>query len=192
MRQLQRAASLGRGGRCVALTFDDGYVDYLDNALPVLQAHKMTSTVYVVAGRLGGDNAWDAAGPRLPLMDAAQIRKVVEAGHEVGSHSLNHVRLTGLNPAELMVEVQRSREVLQEVLGSAVDGFCYPYGSHDRASEDAVRDAGYSYACATDDYTAPGIFRLPRFYVGQRDGAFRLTIKLTRHWVRGVRRGARR
>ncbi len=86
-----RAAGAGKG--LVGLTFDDGYADFAEYALPVLRRYGFTATVFVIAGRMGGDNVWDPAGPRKPLLDADQVRALAEAGVEIGSHGLMHVSL---------------------------------------------------------------------------------------------------
>ncbi len=54
--ELLRAQEQGKARRLVGLTFDDGYGDYVEQALPILQRHGMTSTLYAVAGRIGGTN----------------------------------------------------------------------------------------------------------------------------------------
>ena len=180
--ELVDAHDRGQGARMVGLTFDDGYVDFLEHAVPILERHGMTGTVYVVAGRLAGQNDWDE-GPRLDLLSADQIREVAAAGHEVGSHSLTHAHLAGLDPAALRAEVGESRRVLGEVLGAPVRGFCYPYGDFDAAAADAVREAGYDHACVTRDYSVADRHTLPRFYVGDRDTGPRLAAKLARHHV---------
>ena len=98
--ELLRAQQRGEAGRLVALTFDDGYTDFLEHAAPLLERHGMTATLYVVAGRMDGANDWDS-GPRLPIMGADQVRAVAAAGHEVGSHTMTHARLAGADPATL-------------------------------------------------------------------------------------------
>jgi peptidoglycan/xylan/chitin deacetylase (PgdA/CDA1 family) len=180
--ELVRARDAGEHSRLVGLTFDDGYADFLECAVPVLARHGMTATVYVVAGRLGGHNDWDD-GPRLPLLSADEVRQVVAAGYEVGSHSLSHASLTGQDAATLQAEVTHSRRLLEGVLDRPVHGFCYPYGDVDAAAAAAVRTAGYDHACATRDYSVPERHTLPRFYVGEHDTAPRLVAKLARHYV---------
>ncbi len=181
--ELLQARARGGGARMVALTFDDGYVDFLTEALPILERYRMTSTVYVVAGRLARQNDWDD-GPRLDLLSADQVREVAAAGHEIGSHSLTHPHMAGLDPAQLREETATSREILEDVLGGPVPGFCYPYGDWDDAAAQAVRDAGYDHACVVKDYSRADRFTVPRFYVGQRDDALRLGVKLAVHRVR--------
>ncbi len=188
--ELVRARDRGQGRRLVGLTFDDGYVDFVEHAMPVLARHGMTATVYVVAGRLAGQNDWDD-GPRLALMSGEQVRAARAAGHEIGSHSLTHQHLTGLTAAERKTEVADSKAVLENLLDEPVVGFCYPYGSFDAAAVDAVRAAGYDHACVTNDYSAPGRFTLPRFYVGQRDTWPRLAAKFARHHAQRLRAGRR-
>ncbi len=173
----------GAGRGLVALTFDDGYADFVTHAMPVLARHGATATVYVVAGSLAGTNSWDS-GPQVPLMDADDVRTAAAAGHEVGSHSRAHVRLSQVDRALLAEEAAGSRAVLADVLGRPVPGFCYPYGDFDAEVVRAVQDAGYRYACVTDSYADPGVHTLPRFHVGNGDDALRLTAKLARHRLR--------
>lgn len=181
--ELLDAVERGAAAGLVGLTFDDGYEDFLEHAAPVLARHGMTGTVYVVAGLLDGENQWDD-GPVLPLLDADQVRTVLAAGHEVGSHTLTHVPLVGIDPPTLVAEVSGSRQVLRELLDVDVRGFCYPYGAFDPVAARAVRAAGYDYACVTGDYSPGDRFSLPRCYVAPEDGTVRLVARLARHHVR--------
>ncbi|SEO79196.1 polysaccharide deacetylase family protein [Trujillonella endophytica] len=181
--ELVRAADRGAARGLVGLTFDDGYADFLEHAVPVLRRHGMTGTVYAVAGRLGGANDWDT-GPRFDLLDADGLRAVAAAGQEVGSHTMTHARLAGAGAAVLAAEVGGSREVLEDVLQAEVASFCYPYGSFDAAAADAVRAAGYDNACVTGDYLPGDRFTLPRSYVGPRDTRAHVLARLVRHRAR--------
>lgn len=84
--ELLRAHAAGRASRLVGLTFDDGYADFLEHAVPLLLRYGHTATVFVLPGRLGGVNAWDEKGPRKPLLTTDGIRAAAAAGMEVGSH----------------------------------------------------------------------------------------------------------
>ena len=188
--ELVTAQERGAAAGLVGLTFDDGYTDFLEHAVPVLARHGMSATLYVVAGLLGGENDWDP-GPRLRLLDADGVRAVAAAGQEVGSHTLTHVHLAGADAATLQREVVGSRRVLEDVLQREVPGFCYPWGEFDAAAADAARDAGYDHACVTGDYLPGDRFALPRFYVAPTDTALQVTAKIARHHLRlrGVPRG---
>lgn len=178
--ELMAARDRGEARGLVGLTFDDGYADFLEHAVPVLSRHGMTATLYVVAGLLGGENEWDE-GPRLRLLDADGVRAVAAAGHEVGSHTLTHVRLAGADPASVAREVAGSRRVLQEVLQAEVPGFCYPWGDFDAAAAEAARAAGYDHACVTGDYLPGDRFTVPRSYVAPGDTGPHLVARITRH-----------
>jgi peptidoglycan/xylan/chitin deacetylase (PgdA/CDA1 family) len=183
------AVDRGRAGRLVALTFDDGYRDFVEYAMPVMARHGMTGSVYMVAGKISGSSDWVEGGPDAPLMSADELRAAAAAGHEVGCHTSTHPKLGEIGQDDVAAEVIDSRRVLEEVLQTAVEGFAYPYGSFSDAAVEAVRDAGYAYALATDDHTRPGRFTIPRFFVGQQDSALRLEAKFVRHRLR-ARRGA--
>jgi peptidoglycan/xylan/chitin deacetylase (PgdA/CDA1 family) len=167
----------GRQRGLVGITFDDGYVNVLEAALPELQSHGFGATAYIISGRLGGTNDWDE-GPSWPLMSADEVGKLAAAGIEIGSHSATHMRLAGASAEQLAAEAGASRARLAGLLGAEIRGFAYPYGSMDAAARRAVRDAGYDYACAVEAPVADiGLMALPRIYVGQQDGAARMAVK---------------
>jgi peptidoglycan/xylan/chitin deacetylase (PgdA/CDA1 family) len=167
----------GRQRGLVGITFDDGYVNVLEAALPELQRHGFGATAYIISGRLGGTNEWDE-GPSWPLMSADEVGKLAAAGIEIGSHSGTHIRLAGATAGQLAAEVGASRTALAELVGAEIRGFCYPCGSMDAAARRAVADAGYDYACAVETPLADiGLLALPRIYVGQQDGAARMAVK---------------
>lgn len=175
LRELQEARTNGRARGLVGLSFDDGYRDFLHDAIPVLVAHSCTATVFVVSGRIGSVNDWDS-GPVLPLMSAVEIRQVEAAGFEIGSHSHSHVDLRGLPPDQLERQVRGSKEELEELLGSRVVGFSYPYGHRDAAAEQAVKRAGYAYAAAVRG-SGSSAYAVPRAYLGEGDVGLRLLVK---------------
>ena len=187
VRDLLRARAEGRGRGLVGLSFDDGYADFLEHGLPLLRRHDCTATLFVLPGRLGKDNAWDPLGPRKPLLSAEGIRTVARAGVEVGSHGLRHENLAAADDSTRYRETAYSRQLLRDITGRAPEGFCYPYGAVDARSVLAVRQAGYSYACAIDPGPLTGPYALPRAHVGQRDGSLRLHLKRVLHPLR--RRG---
>ncbi|MFD7922844.1 polysaccharide deacetylase family protein [Streptomyces sp. NPDC059740] len=182
--ELLRAHAAGRAAGLVGLTFDDGYADFLTDALPLLRRHGATATVFVLPGRLDGDNAWDPLGPRKPLLDADGIRAVAAAGMEVGSHGMTHTDLTTADEPTLREETAGSRTALTELTGAAPEGFCYPYGTVDERAVTAVRSAGYAYACAIDPGPLTSRHALPRAHVGASDTSVRLHLKRLLHPVR--------
>lgn len=182
--ELLRAHSAGRAAGLVGLTFDDGYADFTGTALPILAHHDCTATVFVLAGRLGGSNEWDPRGPRRPLLTGPQILQAADAGTEIGSHGMFHRDLAGCPDEVLLEETARSRALLHELTGEPPAGFCYPYGTFDGRAVDAVRRAGYAYACAIDPRAGAGRHALPRTHISQADRGARLWAKRLRHRAR--------
>ncbi|WP_374117304.1 polysaccharide deacetylase family protein [Streptomyces sp. RKAG293] len=182
--ELLRTRADGRGKRLVGLTFDDGYTDFVEHAVPLLLRYGHSATVFVLPGRPGGGNDWDELGPRKPLLTEEGIRAAAAAGMEVGSHGLVHLDLTATADDVLAAEVRGSRDRLQEITGKAPEGFCYPYGKLDARVVNAVRAAGYAYGCAVGAGPLTGTHALPRAYVGERDTAGRLHLKRLHHLLR--------
>src|SRR5215218_1865659 len=181
MRELYLALNAGEATGLVGVTFDDGYQDFLDAAVPTLEELGFSATVYVVAGMLGSENNWEHGGgprPQLRLLGADGVREVSERGMEIGSHSITHPRLSGLDAETLIREVEDSRQILGEIVNAPVEGFSYPYGDLDGPAVRAARKAGYIYAVATKKQVEGGLHDWPRTYVGQKDSPLRLGVKL--------------
>jgi peptidoglycan/xylan/chitin deacetylase (PgdA/CDA1 family) len=177
VREMLRASGTKHARKLVGITFDDGYENFLYDAVPILTRYGFSATVFAVGGALGAENTWDER-PRMRLLGAEGIREAAKRGMEVASHGMSHIRLAGLPAARLEEEVTESRRVLSEMLGETVEGFCYPYGSLDGAAARGVRRAGYSYACACWTRVECGIYDLPRAPVWEMDGPSMLAAKL--------------
>ena len=154
-------------GRVVGITFDDGYLNNLTHALPVLQHNGFTSTCYAVSQQVGQTNSWDAeAGvAQTPLMDAGQLRRWVAGGQEVGAHTRSHARLTQVEESTAMFEIADGKTELEAMIGQPVTQFCYPYGEFSPDHADMVRHAGFTCATTTQRSrcrTAEDLMQLPR------------------------------
>lgn len=136
-------------GRPVVITFDDGYRDVLENAVPVLRSFGFTAAVFPVLDLSRRFNHWDE-GPELsgPLLTPAELRAVEDAGHELGSHTLTHPVLTRAPDHVLRDELARSRDVLAGIAARPIPVLAYPYGEVDDRVKGAVREAGYDAAFA--------------------------------------------
>jgi peptidoglycan/xylan/chitin deacetylase (PgdA/CDA1 family) len=181
MRELNSALNAGEATGLVGVTFDDAYEDFLEAAVPTLEKLGFSATVFVIAGMLGSENTWDhGGGPRsqLKLLGAEGIREVSERGMEIGSHSVTHPRLSGLDSETLVREVEDSRRMLGEIVSAPIEGFSYPYGDVDGPAVRAARKAGYVYAVATKTQVEGGLHDWPRTYVGEKDSPLRFGLKL--------------
>ncbi len=135
--------------RLVALTFDDGYANFLSHAYPILKEHGFSASVSVVTGEVGGRSHWDR-GWESPLMGWDDIVALNRKGIEIASHTVSHPALTHLSPDLAREELKRSRRVLEEKLGIPVTTLVYPYGDVNSSIEEAAKQAGYHLACSSD------------------------------------------
>jgi peptidoglycan/xylan/chitin deacetylase (PgdA/CDA1 family) len=138
-------------GKVVGITFDDGYLNNLTHALPVLQVLGFSSTCYVVSQLLGKTNEWDReiGIPDAELMSAHHLRRWIAGAQEIGAHTRNHVHLPQLSGAACVLEIRSCKTELEQICGSSVQHFCYPYGEFAAEHVAMVRDAGYITATTT-------------------------------------------
>ncbi len=138
-------------GKVVGITFDDGYVNNLENAATVLKKFNFSSTCYVVSALLGKTNVWDhALGiASAPLMDIDHLQQWIASGQEIGSHTQHHVDLTSVDTQTSQSEILNSRISLSQQLNTDIQQFCYPYGHYAAEHIDIVRASGYVAATTT-------------------------------------------
>ena len=176
-----RALRAGDARKLAVLSFDDGYTDNLTHAAPILRHYGFHATCYVVSGAIGGHNAWDAEllGVEKPVMDQAAMGQWLESGNEIGSHTVTHPRLSQLDRAHAVFEIFESRRQLQQITGTPVEHFCYPFGDHDDQTVELVREAGYVSAVTVR--RGPALqtsdpLRLPRISVNGGRGLFKFAL----------------
>jgi peptidoglycan/xylan/chitin deacetylase (PgdA/CDA1 family) len=135
----------------IAFTFDDGFRNVFQNALAPLAEGGWRALQFLVPNFIGRLNEWDLREGEAPelLMDGAEVRDWLGAGHAIGSHSLTHARLTRLTLRDAREEIFVSKKKLEDAFGVAVEHFCYPYGDWSEAVRDLVIEAGYRTACTT-------------------------------------------
>jgi peptidoglycan/xylan/chitin deacetylase (PgdA/CDA1 family) len=161
------ANSPGQCHESFAVTFDDGYRNTVENALPVLCQLGLKATLYVVAGKIGGENSWDQAKGevREELAGKNLLAEWLATGHGLGSHSLTHPNLRKISPTQAREEIFSSKKLLEDTFGISVRHFCYPYGSLNAQIRDCVAEAGYATAATVEfGFASPGksLFELPR------------------------------
>ena len=172
-----------RAGKVFGITFDDGYLNNLSNALPVLTRYGYSSTCYVVSQMLGKTNEWDKeiGIPQVPLMSKVHLRQWVAGGQEVGAHTRHHVHLTQMDAAASKQEIILGKVELENCLGVAVEHFCYPYGDYASEHADMVQEAGYNTATTTQRsrcHAQEDMMRLPRVPVPRTVTRLALWLKM--------------
>lgn len=150
----QMFAALYYGGPLPAhpiiLTFDDGYQDAYQYALPILQAHGFSGMFYIVTGFVGAKS----------YITWPEIRSMLAAGMQIGSHTIHHVNIGSTlmySPQQAQHELQASQSLLQQNLGILIQQFCYPSGEPFRHGSLALQQrivillAADGYVGATTD-----------------------------------------
>ena len=181
--------------RPVVLTFDDAYADFYTAALPVLREHSFRATLYVPTAYVGATTLFNVSldEENRRVLSWPALRDIAVEGVEVAAHSHTHPQLDRVPATVIDDEVRRSRGLLEDKLGLAVDGFAYPFGYWNSAARAAVAAAGYRYAFAVAELvTAPGddMLTLPRLTVNAGIGVAGLARLLRARSTRTNRRAA--
>jgi peptidoglycan/xylan/chitin deacetylase (PgdA/CDA1 family) len=153
-------------GACV-ITFDDGFRNVHEIALPILRRLGFVATVFVPVDHVGGSATWTMRPglPQLPLMSWEELAELQAAGFDIQSHACKHPFLTALNRAAATREIVESKREIERRLRNATDLFCYPYGDWNADVAAILRDAGYRGAVSLEFGVNPrrgDLFRLRR------------------------------
>jgi glycosyltransferase involved in cell wall biosynthesis/peptidoglycan/xylan/chitin deacetylase (PgdA/CDA1 family) len=176
----------GTGGvprKAVLVTFDDCYVDLVTAALPELRARNSSALAFLVTGRVGGTNDWDAhlGAGSIALVDEDGLEALRVGGIAVGAHSRTHPNLKSVSDEKLADEVGGSSSDLKALGVGRPHSFAYPHGEHDRRVTEAVASSGFDFAFTID----PGLvqpevdrYRIPRVEILRRDSGWRFLWKV--------------
>jgi len=185
LQKLKQRADLRR---CLVLTFDDGYADFLEHAAPVLGKYGLPATVFVVTGKLGRKSDWHRFSPSRWLLSLEDLRGLRQAGYSIGSHTHSHSELPRLPAPDLEAELRASRDFLETQLGVSPIFFSYPYRTFGERERQAVIQAGYDCACTAGGWWDNGyetdLFRLNRFEIhrSHSPGQFRTLVASPFKW----------
>lgn len=110
--------------KVAVITFDDGYHDFYEYALPLLRKYNIPASVFIPAGLV---NMQEPIFDGKRLMDWEQIKECYMNGNEIGSHSMSHRKLVTINKSELKFEILKSKEKIESILFNPISSFSYPY-----------------------------------------------------------------
>lgn len=161
-------------GRVAAVTFDDGAENNLEIASPILKKYGFTATNYIVSNYIGASNSWDRhlGISETPCMDESRIRRWLADGHEIGSHTQDHVALNHVSEEDARRQIAESRVQLADMFGVNISSVAFPYGEHSQIHRDFAREAGYSWAVTIEKRNAKAIddpYGLPRRTIRRDD-----------------------
>ena len=170
MTGLQPYLSGERTGKVVGITFDDGYLNNLKHALPVLIRHGFSSTCYAVSNLIGQTNVWDEGIgiAQTALMNKSQIQQWQKNGQEIGSHTRNHVNLSETNDETSRLEITHGKTDLEAAVMASIEHFCYPYGRYEPKHRNMVMAQGFKTATTTQRsrcHNGTDMFEIPRIPV---------------------------
>ena len=124
-------------GHYFCVTFDDGFKNWITNAVPILLEKKAPAAFFVVTGYIGTSldldrekllGFYDSGDLLIEFLDWDDCRAMNDAGMTIGSHTINHVHLAFLDDEAASAEIRGSKQTIEAELGRACDHFCCPFG----------------------------------------------------------------
>jgi peptidoglycan/xylan/chitin deacetylase (PgdA/CDA1 family) len=182
------------GRKTLAVTFDDAFRSVVEGAFPVLADLGVPATVFVPTAHAGdgspmswpGIDQWVGTSWEAELAGASwdELRRLAEAGWEIGSHTRSHPRLTQIQAEQLRIELEGSREDCERELDRPCVSIAYPYGDVDTRVVAAAREAGYLAGASLPERleggpTAPDRLCWPRAGAYRADGTLKVRTKAT-------------
>lgn len=186
--------------KTLVITFDDGYRDNHMYAFPILKKLNVPAVVFLTAQYIGTTQFFPWEQKELPGISLTnedlpltwkEVKELVNAGWEMGSHSLTHPDLIFMDDAGIHHELKRSKELIEQNLGIPITSFCGPRGYIDERVITSTEAAGYQIGVVNPPWG--GIpetrFSLKRVGVYQHDTLLKLRLKISPvfQWWRELR-----
>jgi peptidoglycan/xylan/chitin deacetylase (PgdA/CDA1 family) len=156
-----------------AITFDDGTVDWLMHALPVLEKYGVPATFFTTTGFIG-NGPIPYPRPHAPAVALThdELKKLASSSLvTIGGHTVTHPHLSQLSDDEMRQEIRDSKRILEQWLGKPVTLYAYPFGNYadyNEATKRITREEGFTAGFSIEERTATSaddLYELPRMVV---------------------------
>ena len=162
----------------LSITFDDGFVNTLENAAPILFDKKIPFTVFVTP-----KNIINHKNIFMTIKDLKELLKI--PGAKIGSHGFSHVKLSDCSDNEMADELINSKKWLEDNIGCVVDTISYPHGAYNHNTLNKLEKTNYKFALSTKFgrvNSKVNNFCLPRIDVWSNDTIYEFKNKIFGKW----------
>lgn len=180
-----KAAPVNGTNPLVAITFDDAFVNVMENAIPILKMYNLPAGISVPIGNLGQPPSWETpdgcSGKNETIMSKDQVAELDKDGFEIFSHTMSHHILTKIDSDRLESELKNSKRILERIIGHEVRGIIYPHGVHDGKVCEAAQKIGYRLGFNIEPYLVDSKtddMMIGRFSVSPQDSIFKFRLKI--------------
>lgn len=152
----------------VLITFDDGWIDNVLHALPILKEFHFSATLFLSTANLRDFSDKASSTLHGPMMSIADVQKWLSAGCFVESHTCTHPHLNEISRDDVYKELLDSKKTLMDLFNVSSNWLCYPYGHFNREVAQIANDVGYLGAFSTirdNRFSASQRFWIPRVQV---------------------------
>jgi len=174
--------------KSVLLTFDDGYKDFMINALPIIEKYNLPAVVFVHTNRSS-----EHLGNSFPLIDWNDLRKLKELGITIGNHSHNHHNLKTLTQNELEEEIRESGNIFQKEIREMPRIISYPGGRYNQSVIEFLLKNGFTLGFTINEGLVmqnDDLMEIKRVSVEKKISMLEFKIKLTKvvDWYQYLRK----
>jgi len=126
----------------VAITFDDGYKNILENGHPILQKYGFKYTIFINPSEIGSSQA---------QLNWTEVKLMASQGVTFANHTLDHAHLLTRYPREsdenwrkrVRKDITTAETLIQEQVGYSRKWLAYPYGEFDLALQALLEEIGF-------------------------------------------------
>lgn len=179
--------------KSVAITFDDGYRDNLEYALPILKKCDARATLYLVWNRTidwaphkrKHRNSVELLSE--PRLSDTEVEQLVASGRvEIGGHTLTHINMATTNADTKLIELRESKRLIEQRFQTPVRSFAYPFGLYQPSDVELVRSSGFTNAVTVrsgiDESDDPDQFQLKRIKIGGKETLLDFSLRMRTGW----------
>jgi len=133
----------------VLVTFDDAFLNIIENAISVLEKYNIPALIFVPTGSINMNPEWlknlDHPDSHSRVMSEKELKSINKDLFLFGSHSVSHSNFATIDSEEAKMQLSNSKRTLENILKYKINSFSFPHGAYDDAKVDLAIKKNYKY-----------------------------------------------
>lgn len=136
--------------KTVFISFDDGFSNIYENAMPILKKYNIVATLFLNTGFINKELSFQDTfklkssnvnyNPEFKFLSTNEVMELSDNNFDIEPHTHAHIDMSSFTIEEISDQVNKSIVIIESILTKKINYFSYPYGYYNDISYNYVKE----------------------------------------------------